>query len=121
MALLLFESTIIYNSKNKKRSSIYYTTSWWAGMDSPSRVGKIVQWTIFLSSFSNPLLFIILKIKKRSSMYYTTSWWAGMDSNHRTLSRPDLQSGAINHSTTYPCVKHVLYYNSIWLHCQDYF
>ena len=30
------------------------------------------------------------------------SWWAGMDSNHRTLSRPDLQSGAINHSTTYP-------------------
>ena len=28
-----------------------------------------------------------------------------MDSNHRTLSRPDLQSGAINHSTTYPLLK----------------
>ena len=37
-----------------------------------------------------------------------------MDSNHRTLSRPDLQSGAINHSTTcpYACsLKHMTYYN----------
>ena len=28
-----------------------------------------------------------------------------MDSNHRRLSSPDLQSGAINHSTTYPYEK----------------
>ena len=32
-------------------------------------------------------------------------WWAGMDSNHRTLAWPDLQSGAFNHSTTYPIKK----------------
>ena len=29
-------------------------------------------------------------------------WWRGLDSNQRTLSRPDLQSGAFNHSTTPP-------------------
>ena len=29
-------------------------------------------------------------------------WWVERDSNPRTLTRPDLQSGAINHSTTYP-------------------
>ena len=31
------------------------------------------------------------------------TWWAGLDSNQRTALRgPDLQSGAFNHSTTYP-------------------
>ncbi len=29
-------------------------------------------------------------------------WWRGLDSNQRTLTRPDLQSGAFNHSTTPP-------------------
>ncbi len=29
-------------------------------------------------------------------------WWGGLDSNQRTLSRSDLQSDAINHSTTSP-------------------
>lgn len=30
------------------------------------------------------------------------SWWEELDSNQRTLTRPDLQSGAFNHSATFP-------------------
>ena len=37
-----------------------------------------------------------------SSDFVSEGWWRGLDSNQRTLSRPDLQSGAFNHSTTPP-------------------
>ena len=41
------------------RMSIIPNFDWCARRDSPSRVGKTVHWTLFCSSFSSPLSFVL--------------------------------------------------------------
>ena len=58
---------------------------------------------------TDEIYFTILRtVCQHFFIQFFKKWWVGMDSNHRRLSSPDLQSGAINHSTTYPCVWYVL-------------
>ena len=50
--------------RNKKSNILFriLLNFWWAEMDSSSRVGKTVHWTLFWSSFSNP--FFLWETKK---------------------------------------------------------
>ncbi len=45
-----------------------------------------------------------LKAKTPHKGALLLSWWKGEDSNLRTRKRADLQSAAINHSATLPCL-----------------
>ena len=53
-SIFLFDSRLNNLKKNKRLTILVNLLLWCLELESPSRVGKIVHWTIFYSSFSIP-------------------------------------------------------------------
>ena len=53
-SIFLFDSRLNNLKKNKRLTILVNLLLWCLELDLPSRVGKIVRWTIFYFSFSIP-------------------------------------------------------------------
>ena len=64
---------------------------------------RIVYWEVFLLLLVTNISPAVRNLDRRPRNI--PFWWVRMDSNHRSPKTPDLQSGAFDHSATYPYIR----------------